>query len=126
MDTGIQVQGDVALVRQIVQNLFSNAFKYCLPGSDCIRVELKAEGAWACLEVENACEPIGSTDRGILFDRFTRLDLARSREVEGSGLGLSLAREFAKAHGGDLQLAPFSSPDIIRFRLRLPLSADER
>jgi len=54
-----------------------------------------------------------------LFDRFYRLDPARSRQSEGTGLGLSLAREIARAHGGDLTLEP-GPADAVKLKLQLP------
>jgi signal transduction histidine kinase len=56
------------------------------------------------LEICNAGPGVPESDQARLFDRFYRVDTARSREVEGAGLGLSLAREIARAHGGTLRL----------------------
>jgi signal transduction histidine kinase len=54
-----------------------------------------------------------------VFERFTRLDSARSRGAGGTGLGLAIAREIAQAHGGSLRVEDW--PRGARFALRLPL-----
>jgi two-component system heavy metal sensor histidine kinase CusS len=56
--------------------------------------------------IANRSKDIASQDRDHLFDRFYRGDQARTRQIEGVGLGLSLAREIARAHQGDLILDP--------------------
>ena len=76
----------------------------------------------AVLEVTNTGIPIAPEDRERVFDRFYRADKSRSREIEGSGLGLSLAREIARAHGGELSLER-SEPHATTFALTLPLAA---
>ena len=70
------------------------------------------------LEVSNSGPGIPEASQERLFDRFTRVDSARNRSVDGFGLGLNLSREFARAQGGELQLV--SSVDgETRFRLTL-------
>lgn len=59
--------------------------------------------------------------QGRIFERFARVDSARNRGVDGFGLGLNLSREFARAHGGELELIGSESGDT-RFRLTLPKS----
>ena len=65
---------------------------------------------------------IPQADQAKVFDRFYRADAARSREIEGVGLGLALAREMARAHGGDLVLLQ-SNEQRTTFELRLPLKS---
>ena len=72
------------------------------------------------LTVSNTGTPIPPGDQAKVFDRFYRADASRSREIEGTGLGLSLAREMARAHGGDLVLVQ-SDEQRTTFALRLPL-----
>jgi signal transduction histidine kinase len=69
--------------------------------------------------VWNTGKPIPDADRERIFDRFYRVDPARTRKVGGAGLGLSLAREIARAHHGDLVLEP-PTENWIGFRLTLP------
>ena len=68
--------------------------------------------------VANASQKIGSAERARFFDRFYRGEASRNRSIEGSGLGLSLSREIARAHGGDLLLKA-SAPDVVKLQLTL-------
>jgi len=67
----------------------------------------------------NATHSISAEERLRFFDRFYRGDVVRDKGTNGSGLGLSLAREIARAHGGDLTLEP-SADDVVLLRLWLP------
>jgi heavy metal sensor kinase len=114
----LAVLADEDLLRQLLNNVVSNALRYCRPGGD-IAVEARRVGRDVEVTFANACVPIASEARRRLFDRFFRLDPARGRTSEGTGLGLSLAREIARAHGGDLTLDE-TAEEVFRLRLRLP------
>jgi signal transduction histidine kinase len=92
--------------------------RYCRPGG---WIEVAARRLPTGVEVvfANASPAIGAEDRQRFFDRFYRGDPARNRAVDGTGLGLSLAREIARAHGGDLTLEP-GPADEVKLRLWLP------
>lgn len=118
----IEVEGDPFLLRQALLNLLSNASKYNLPeGWIAVRISGYKEGSfdWVAIEVENSGDPIPSDLQGNLFDRFFRVDTARSRQVDGFGLGLSLSLEIARAHGGDLELVRSDERSTL-FRMTLP------
>ncbi len=118
---GQWIEGDASLIEQILQNLLSNALKYNAVDGSAIWMESRLEeGGGLVFEIENRCLAVAERERGRLFERFARLDASRSRDVEGTGLGLSLAREFARALGGELELAPYVSAERMRFRLSLP------
>ena len=119
VERGLVVQCDALLVRQLLNNLLSNAVRYCLPGG-WIKVIGRRLPAGIEVIFANATAPIAAEDRQRFFDRFYRGDPAHGRTVEGSGLGLSLAREIARAHGGDLTLQPSAETEA-RLRLWLPL-----
>lgn len=110
---------DESLFRQIVNNLLGNSIKYNLPENGVVRLTLKELAGQVVFKVENTGNPIPVELRGAIFDRFSRGDPARNRSVEGVGLGLSLAREFAKAHGGSLELLP-DEDGYTRFQLKVP------
>ncbi len=114
----IAVRGDAELLRQVLQNLVSNAIKYGLPG-DWIALSARRQGEQWRIDVSNASDGIAPEHRHRLFDRFYRADQAHQRRVPGVGLGLSLARDIAVAHGGSLALAE-AEPGQVRFRLTLP------
>jgi heavy metal sensor kinase len=116
--TNLTVQADQALLIQMLQNLISNATKYNLP-QGWVKIEAGRRNKMVCVTVSNASKPIPVGDRSRIFDRFHRGDPARNRHVEGLGLGLSLSREIAYAHGGNLTLD--SSPaGQTSFTLTLP------
>jgi signal transduction histidine kinase len=118
IEPGLSVEGDPLLLGQMFNNLVSNAARYCTPEGG---VSIAAGRTPAGVEVTftNASRPIAPADRARFFDRFYRLDPARTRRAEGSGLGLSIAREIARAHGGDLALEP-TADDVVKLRVRLP------
>ncbi|GAB4233579.1 MAG: hypothetical protein Kow00121_61540 [Elainellaceae cyanobacterium] len=97
------VLGDRDLLAQVLQNLISNAIKYNLP-SGWIRIQADQQKALVQVTITNSSNDIPASDRDRIFDRFYRGDPARTRKVEGVGLGLSLSREIARAHQGDLTL----------------------
>jgi signal transduction histidine kinase len=112
------VPGDAVMLRQLFNNLLSNAVRYTVPSG---WIDVVARKLPTGVEVifANATVPITPEDRARLFDRFYRADPAHSRSVDGTGLGLSIAREIARAHRGDLTLEP-GAPDEVRLRVWLP------
>ena len=118
LEQQLVVQGDEQLLGQALNNLCSNAFKYTLPGG-WIRVRARVDTSGVELLWSNSTVVISAQARERLFDRFFRGDVAHNRSVDGHGLGLSLARVIARAHGGDLTLEP-SPQDEVRLRLWLP------
>jgi two-component system heavy metal sensor histidine kinase CusS len=112
------VQADRALLHTALLNLLVNAVKYNEP-SGRIRVELAGNASTATLTVGNTGPGIAAEEQAKIFDRFHRVEAARSRNVDGIGLGLSLAREIVRAHGGDLTLKE-SRPSWTVFQLQLP------
>ncbi|HKB16336.1 MAG TPA: ATP-binding protein, partial [Planctomycetota bacterium] len=94
---------DRPVLRQALINLVDNAIKYSPPGARIrVRVERGAEGPAVVVIDEGPGIPPEHHDR--VFDRFYRVDTARSRELGGSGLGLSIARWAVEAHGGRIEL----------------------
>ncbi|SNR74891.1 His Kinase A (phospho-acceptor) domain-containing protein [Actinomadura mexicana] len=117
VEPGLVVGGDRQRLGHAVGNLLANAERYAAAH---IEVEARADGDGAVVEVHDDGPGIPSADRDRVFERFTRLDPARSRDKGGSGLGLSIAREIAVAHGGTLRVADGSYG--ARLVLRLPLA----
>lgn len=114
----VELSADESLLRQAVRNLLSNAVKYN-QASGAVRVGLRRVGGLAEMRVFNTGARIPEPEQALIFDRFTRVDASRNRGVDGLGLGLSLAREIARAHGGDLRLAR-SDEEGTEFVLELP------
>jgi signal transduction histidine kinase len=84
-----------------------------------VQFELQLEADHVLIRVANTGSQIPTADRDRIFERFYRADPARSGRVEGTGLGLSLAREIVRAHGGDLSLET-SDDDFTTFAINLP------
>ncbi|HET7293335.1 MAG TPA: heavy metal sensor histidine kinase [Vicinamibacteria bacterium] len=97
------VQGDRLALRQALLNLVDNAIKYAPEGS-CVTVATKAGAGGATLEVRDEGPGIPAEHRERIFERFYRIDKSRSREMGGAGLGLSLVKWAAEAHGGRVEL----------------------
>ena len=115
----VQVNADPDLLEQALQNLASNAIKYNQKDG-IIRFELAQDSEQIQVRVANTGPGIPDTDRGRIFERFFRADQSRSHRVEGVGLGLSLAREIIRAHGGELILEE-GDDNLTRFKAVLPL-----
>jgi heavy metal sensor kinase len=101
-DATLLVSVDRLILRQAIVNLLDNAIKYSPPGSQ-IRVRV-GSGAdeLVFLEVVDQGNGIPSEHQPYVFDRFYRVDRARTREWGGAGLGLSITRWAVEAHGGEL------------------------
>ena len=102
--SGVRAHADAAAVAQVVELLLDNATRYASEGS-VIELSLRAvsrgagKGA-AELVVSNAVDELPEGDLDRLFDRFYRADVSRSSKTGGSGVGLSVVRAIAEAHGG--------------------------
>ena len=117
----LPIEAEPARVEQVLANLIENAVEDTERGA--VRVTLGAETGWAWCEVADTGPGIPLEDQPRVFERFYRVDKARSREKGGTGLGLSIVKHIVALHGGDVALD--SAPGIgSRFRFRLPRSAD--
>ncbi|WP_158622159.1 ATP-binding protein [Corallococcus praedator] len=99
---GEPVLVDREMWEKIVLNLVSNAFKFTHAGE--IRVELKREGGFARLSVQDTGIGIPESELGRVFQRFHRVQEAKGRTHEGSGIGLALVQDLAKLHGGSVEV----------------------
>lgn len=115
------VTGDPVLLAQVVQNLVDNAIKYNREDGF-VRLQLETARDGVRLAVTSSGPPIAPEAQPRIFERFYRGDPARGRQIEGSGLGLSLSREIARAHGGDLMLERSDAGGTV-FVLHIPREA---
>ncbi|WP_327673321.1 sensor histidine kinase [Kitasatospora sp. NBC_00458] len=115
----ISVDGDPRWLGRLLTNLLDNAQRHARHKVT-VRLRQDASTGEAVLDVVNDGPPIAVADRERIFERFTRLDDARSRDEGGTGLGLSIARDIAAIHGGSLTVP--DSPEGTTFRTRLPAS----
>jgi two-component system phosphate regulon sensor histidine kinase PhoR len=118
-EESITVRGDRPSLRLLVDNLVDNAVKYT-PAGGRVDVRLGTTGGWATLEVEDTGIGISEEHRDRLFERFYRVDKARSRELGGTGLGLAIVKHVALAHEGDVTFESVSGEGST-FRVRLPV-----
>ena len=115
---GITMCTDHVLMRQALQNLVSNAVKYNKAGGVVsIRLYRDPVTAEAIFEISNTGAGIPEEAREKIFDRFYRVDRARSRNIDGFGLGLNLAWEIVRAIEGELILRK-ATDEITRFEIR--------
>jgi len=98
----VKVQGDRYRLKQVLLNLIDNAIKYC-PAGTRIQIRLAPADSGYVLEVKDNGPGIPSGEIQRLFDRFYRIDKARSREIGGSGLGLSICKSICEGHGGRIE-----------------------
>ncbi|MCD9624947.1 sensor histidine kinase [Rhabdothermincola salaria] len=103
-DPGLWVLGDRLALRQALANLLANAVRHSPVGST-IRVRAGREGPWVWLSVEDEGPGIDPADHDRVFQRFWRGDPKEGREQGRSGLGLTIVRQTAEAHGGEVKLA---------------------
>jgi signal transduction histidine kinase len=114
----IHIAGERPYVSLILQNLLENARKYNRPGGH-IRIKCREERDWAVLTIGNSGRSIPGPAQEHIFERFHRG--AMGEDVPGHGLGLNLARELARLHGGDLRLLS-SVEDWTEFEVRFRLA----
>jgi signal transduction histidine kinase len=130
LDDGVVVMGDRRQLRSMLTNLLDNAIKYSRPGGDAedswprVRLRAFAAGEWAVIEVEDEGIGIPESHQARIFERFYRVDRARSRATGGTGLGLSIVRNVVVNHGGDVVVESKAGEGSL-FRVTLPLRKDE-
>ena len=119
LEPDLVTRGDLVLLRQLLNNLLANVIHYGLPGRE-VSIQARQNGPFIEVLIRNYCLPMAAEVRNQLFDRFYRGKPEHTRGISGSGLGLSLSREIARAHGGDLTLES-SAEDRFVIRLSLPM-----
>jgi signal transduction histidine kinase len=113
------VIGDRDALRRLFSILLDNALKYTAAGG-AAEVVVSRNGAHALGVVTDTGIGIPADDLPHVFDRFYRVDRARSRELGGAGLGLAIARWIVESHGGEIGVASELERGS-RFEVRLPL-----
>ena len=117
------IVGDRSRLEQVMMNVIGNSIKYT-PDGGTITVDAGVRGRNVWIEVSDTGIGIPQQDRERIFDRFYRVDKARSRESGGTGLGLSIAREIVARHHGSIALASHEGPGTT-IRIVLPIRQKE-
>jgi two-component system phosphate regulon sensor histidine kinase PhoR len=95
------IAGDRRRLAEVLQNLLDNAIQYTLPGGQ-IMVSAETGEDEVIVTVSDTGIGIPKADQPRIFERFYRVDVARSREAGGTGLGLAIAKHLVDVHGGRL------------------------
>ncbi len=114
---GIHISGDQTRITQLVSVLLDNALRHST--GDIIDIALKPQGNMAVLDVSNEGDEIPPDKKELLFDRFYRLDEARSDEGHHYGLGLSIAKAVVEKHGGNIGVSCNSGK--VDFKVSFPI-----
>ncbi len=117
-DAAVEVTGSRGQLARVLGNLLDNGLRHA---RSAVTVGVRRDGQWAVLEVADDGDGVPEADRERVFERFVRLDDARSRDDGGAGLGLAIARDVAVRHGGTLTVRETAAGGAL-FELRLPLA----
>lgn len=115
-----RVRGNPGLLREVLRNLLDNAVRYTPEGGS-VEVGVSREDAFAIVSVADNGIGIPQSDQVRIFERFYRVDDARSRELGGTGLGLAIAKHIVEAHGGRIWVDSTVAKGS-RFRFSVPLA----
>lgn len=114
----VEVAGSRGQLGRVLANLLDNAQRHA---GSAVTVAVRRDGERAVVEVADDGDGVPEADRERIFERFVRLDAARSRDDGGAGLGLAIARDVAVRHGGTLTVRDAPAGGAL-FALRLPLA----
>jgi protein-histidine pros-kinase len=117
-----ELTGDPHRLGQAVDNLLSNAIKFT-PNGGCIAVRLHTRGDVAVIDVEDSGLGIPEDEQKRLFDRLYRASSALQHQIQGVGIGLSIVKAIAEAHGGSVRVESEEGKGTT-FTLEIPLTTD--
>jgi len=118
VDSGTVISGDQRQIVSALANLVDNSVKYSESGGE-VRLRARRDGHWVELEVADRGLGIPAREIDRIFERFYRVDKARSRGTGGTGLGLAIVRHVVTNHGGEVRVRS-SEGEGSTFTLRLP------
>ncbi|MDI9469797.1 MAG: HAMP domain-containing sensor histidine kinase [Bacillota bacterium] len=118
-EDGLTLSADTEMLARVFGNLLKNAVSYSDAGTEII-ISAKKENSFAVVTFQNTGETISPENLQMIFDKFSRLDQARTSETGGTGLGLSVAKEIIELHDG--MITAQSKDRTITFLVRLPLA----
>jgi len=113
------VAGDDARIRQVLDNLLSNALRYTDPGG-IVTVRSRVDGDHGVIDVADTGIGLAADELPRVFDRFWRSDKSRARSRGGAGIGLAIVRQLVRAHDGMIDVTSHPGEGST-FTVRLPL-----
>ena len=119
----VPISGNGLLLRHALLNVVHNAIRYS-PECSAIRIDLAVRGDLALLDISDEGPGIAADVQQKVFDRFFRVDAARSRGTGGHGLGLAIARSVVEKHGGTIAIVNCRKSGTT-FHIEMPLSRSE-
>ena len=114
----IQVYGDPVRLRQMIWNVIVNGIKYTQPDGE-VTISLQEKKDIALITIQDNGIGISNSDLPLIFNRFYRVDKARSREEGGTGLGLSICKFIVDAHKGSIDIES-TLGEGTKFKIKLP------
>ena len=120
----VTLAADFEKLRIILDNLMSNAIKFSPPGGT-VSIAARTNGAHLELDVGDEGPGVAPAERPHIFDPFYQGAQVAEGRVKGTGIGLSVVREYATAHGGSVELVDARQAAGAHFRVRLPLVQPE-
>ncbi len=117
-DQAAEVHGDRCGLARVLTNLIENAIRYS-PNEESVRVRVIAEADWTVVEISDTGPGIAPEHLPHIFERFYRVDKARSRDLGGAGLGLSIVKALVESHGGTVEVKSRLGHGTV-FAVRLP------
>ncbi len=114
----VHINGDAVKLRQMIWNLLHNGIKYTPSGGE-VMITLEEQEEYACLTIQDTGIGIPEEHLPLVFNRFYRVDKARTRKEGGSGLGLSICKYIVEAHQGEIEVESASGKGS-KFKIRLP------
>jgi two-component system phosphate regulon sensor histidine kinase PhoR len=126
IDESYVVTADRRRLEQILINLIDNAIKFNRPGGEvCVTATISDDGQYHLIRIRDTGPGIGPEHLLRVFERFYRVDKARSREAGGTGLGLAIVKHLARAHGGEAYVTSEVGAGC-EFAIKLPLRSSPR
>jgi len=115
---GLQVYGDPVRLRQMVWNVVVNGIKYTQQGGE-VKISVRGKGDGVLIIIQDNGIGISEEDLPLIFNRFYRVDKARSRQEGGTGLGLSICKFIVDAHKGSIDIES-KLDEGTKFKITLP------
>lgn len=117
----LAAQVDIEKIQRVLLNLLANAFKFT-PDGGTVQLSLRTDRQIACIHVEDTGPGVPAEIRETIFERFRQADGSATRRFGGTGLGLTIVKEFVHLHGGKVRVGDTSLGGAL-FAIELPLKA---